>query len=290
MICIGGVCLPSTAVVPILLLVARWTLAKLYVWGLVPEPIAVALNLKQIQFKSDDVSKSTSTSTSTVSSSSSSTTSTTTTSRSGVVVVKALESEDEFEELIKSGNKVCMKFTAGTTNQTRNVTRMMTTDMSMEIITVKTMMLLMGCLSDRMDLIWFDFHLVSHFKFEQVFGRDILRSCVNVVLGLTTAFVSTCFVCFTRKGWCTPCKKIHPKYESLAASFVSGGDQKNHDNKNDLSSSFLTVDVDEYDTIASKYGISMMPTFVIVQGDKIVGKMSGSNEAELESFMKKHLP
>ena len=59
--------------------------------------------------------------------------------------------------------------------------------------------------------------------------------------------------------------------------------------KNQQKISFLTVDVDEYDTIASKYGVSMMPTFVIVQGPKnVIGKMSGSNEAELESFMTEH--
>mmetsp|Transcript_39349 Transcript_39349/g.95169 ORF Transcript_39349/g.95169 Transcript_39349/m.95169 type:complete len:210 (+) Transcript_39349:1384-2013(+) len=207
MICIGGVCVPTTAVVPVVLLVIRWTLAKLYVWGIVPEFIADLLNLKQIQLASTTEKQccmtkqqqSTASTDSTVSSSSSSPSSTTTS------VVKELESEEEFEELVNNDdNIVCMKFTA---------------------------------------------------------------------------------------SWCTPCKKIHPKYESLASKILE--EQKKSDKETNMS--FLTVDVDDYDAIASKYGVSMMPTFVIVQGGdgpnltQVIGKMSGSTEAELESFMKKHL-
>ena len=117
---------------------------------------------------------------------------------------------------------------------------------------------------------------------------------------LPSSFCFSCCASLTTLGWCTPCKKIHPKYESLASRILEERKKKTTDNKETTKIlSFLTVDVDDYDVIASKYGVSMMPTFVIVQGggehggstkkQKVVGKMSGSNEAELESFMTKHL-
>ena len=119
MICIGGCCVPTTAVVPVVLLVIRWTLAKLYVWGLVPEFVADLLNLKQInlassskqqqeQDKQQCCRRSASTTTDSTVSSSSSTSSTATS-----YIVKELESEEEFEKLVsKDSNIVCMKFTA----------------------------------------------------------------------------------------------------------------------------------------------------------------------------------
>jgi thioredoxin 1 len=86
--------------------------------------------------------------------------------------------------------------------------------------------------------------------------------------------------------WCAPCKKIQPKYEALASSLLDNEKKKN---AGTTTTTFWTVDVDEMDMVASKYNISMMPTFVIAQGDQVVGKLSGSNEAELETFMKEHL-
>ena len=123
MICIGGVCVPTTAVVPVVLLVIRWTLAKLYVWGLVPEFIADLLNLKQINLASQQQQQqqdkqccrsiSTKTTSSTDSTVSSTSTSSATPSATTPVVVKELESEDEFEKLVSNDNNiVCMKFTA----------------------------------------------------------------------------------------------------------------------------------------------------------------------------------
>lgn len=43
--CIGGVCVPYTAVVPILLLALKWIAAKLASFGLLPDSVAKALNI-----------------------------------------------------------------------------------------------------------------------------------------------------------------------------------------------------------------------------------------------------
>jgi hypothetical protein len=72
--------------------------------GFIPDSVAEMLNLKQIQFQKDGQGL-------TKQQSSSSTT--TTSSSSSTSIVKELESEDVFEQLIASGNKTCMKFTAG---------------------------------------------------------------------------------------------------------------------------------------------------------------------------------
>jgi hypothetical protein len=107
--CFGGVCVPYTAVIPLLLLVFRWFLAKLARWGLVPEVVAKIMNLQEFQPSSN-------------SSSSCCTTTNQETTKScctdqpvsddGVVVVKELESEEEFDQLLQNGEKLVVKFTA----------------------------------------------------------------------------------------------------------------------------------------------------------------------------------
>jgi thioredoxin-like negative regulator of GroEL len=55
---------------------------------------------------------------------------------------------------------------------------------------------------------------------------------------------------------------------------------------NTQETTFLTVDVDEYDEIAGKYNVAMMPTFLVLQGDQVLGTYSGSSENELQRFLK----
>jgi hypothetical protein len=47
--------------------------------------------------------------------------------------------------------------------------------------------------------------------------------------------------------------------------------------------------VDDFDEIASKYKVAMMPTFLVVQGDEVLGTYSGSNEDQLQAFLKEKL-
>ncbi|GFH43813.1 hypothetical protein CTEN210_00286 [Chaetoceros tenuissimus] len=75
--------------------------------------------------------------------------------------------------------------------------------------------------------------------------------------------------------WCKPCKAIQPLYESLCQEYAS----------QDVI--FATVDVDECDDIAGEYGVAMMPTFVALNQNGVVEKMSGSNEARLQDFVKR---
>jgi thioredoxin-like negative regulator of GroEL len=49
------------------------------------------------------------------------------------------------------------------------------------------------------------------------------------------------------------------------------------------------VDVDEVDAIASKYNVSMMPTFVVFKNKEKHDSMCGSNSNKLEQFTRKHV-
>jgi hypothetical protein len=110
--CIGGVCVPYTAVVPLVLLVFRWCLAKLAMLGLLPSTVVEMLNLKQFdeqQKKSPCCEKEGNTTTS-----KDSTTGAAACCGSGTgpSVVKELESDEEFDELLQRNGKVAIKFTA----------------------------------------------------------------------------------------------------------------------------------------------------------------------------------
>ena len=74
---------------------------------------------------------------------------------------------------------------------------------------------------------------------------------------------------------CGPCKKIHPFYQQKCTEYTE--------------TDFLTVDVDDFDGIAQKYNIAMMPTFIVVQESSVVGTYRGSSKPELEVFLQEHL-
>jgi thioredoxin 1 len=75
--------------------------------------------------------------------------------------------------------------------------------------------------------------------------------------------------------WCMPCKKIAPIYKELAEIYDAH---------------FMEVDVDELSRVGAQFKVTGMPTFCIVaNGESTVGKMSGSNEQTLRSFMANHL-
>ena len=103
MICIGGVCVPYSAVIPLILMGMKWVFAKLYMYGLLPTFVAELMNLKPTtsdenksktpitdkaarRGKSDPVSK--------------------------PAAVVELESEDQFDDLIQKNEKMVLKFTA----------------------------------------------------------------------------------------------------------------------------------------------------------------------------------
>ena len=190
--CIGGVCIPYTAVIPLFLLGVRWVFAKLHLYGLLPNFVAEMMNLKHMQ----QLDKQSSSSCCNLVNGAAKGENAekppcgdNAGSSSPSVVVKELESEKEFDDLLKKNEKVVVKFTA---------------------------------------------------------------------------------------TWCKPCHKIQPFYKKKCT------ENPEYD--------FLTVDVDDFETIAGKYSVAMMPTFIIVQGTtSVMGTYRGSSEPELDAFLKEHL-
>lgn len=83
-----------------------------------------------------------------------------------------------------------------------------------------------------------------------------------------------CFSIFL--SWCKPCHKVQPFYEKLSSHYAK-------------EAKFLKIDVDDFDDIASDYSVSLMPTFLVLQGEKVLGSYSGSNELELQRFLKEQV-
>jgi thioredoxin 1 len=79
-------------------------------------------------------------------------------------------------------------------------------------------------------------------------------------------------------SWCKPCHKVQPFYEQCSSQ-----------NYSKEAAAFFTIDVDDFDKIATKYKVAMMPTFLVIQGEQVLGTYRGSNEHELQQFLKEQL-
>jgi len=51
---------------------------------------------------------------------------------------------------------------------------------------------------------------------------------------------------------------------------------------------FVKVDVDKVPEAAQKYGVSSLPTFVFLKGDKEVARFSGANVAALKANVRNY--
>ncbi|GAB7364489.1 hypothetical protein MBLNU230_g5299t1 [Neophaeotheca triangularis] len=71
--------------------------------------------------------------------------------------------------------------------------------------------------------------------------------------------------------WCGPCKQISPVFNTLASSSKPG------------KLAFCKVNVDDQREIASTYGISAMPTFLVLKGSSVVETVRGANVAALRA-------
>ncbi|CAB9516148.1 Thioredoxin H-type [Seminavis robusta] len=80
-------------------------------------------------------------------------------------------------------------------------------------------------------------------------------------------------VCKFTAAWCKPCQKVHPEYVQLSKQFTSA--------------SFITVDVDDLDEIASEYKVAMMPTFLVFRNGRVKETKTGIDL--LEDFVSKAL-
>ncbi|EJD04185.1 thioredoxin-domain-containing protein [Fomitiporia mediterranea MF3/22] len=73
--------------------------------------------------------------------------------------------------------------------------------------------------------------------------------------------------------WCGPCKMIAPFYKELA---------ENYKNAN-----FLKCDVEQAKPIAQEYGVTAMPTFIFLQGNKKVHEEVGASRDKLKNAIER---
>lgn len=77
--------------------------------------------------------------------------------------------------------------------------------------------------------------------------------------------------------WCKPCKAVQPVFQEIANKYY---DTMTANVK------FAIVDVDELDEVASKYKITMMPTFIAFKDGTYMDSLSGIHASKLETFVK----
>ncbi|KAF2008106.1 thioredoxin-domain-containing protein [Amniculicola lignicola CBS 123094] len=76
--------------------------------------------------------------------------------------------------------------------------------------------------------------------------------------------------------WCGPCKTIAPIFSSLAEKESKPGKLQ-----------FCKVDVDAAQDIARKYGVSAMPTFLVIKSNSVVDTIRGANPSALTAAVRK---
>lgn len=81
------------------------------------------------------------------------------------------------------------------------------------------------------------------------FTANVLESDVPVVVDFTAA-------------WCPPCRAMKPILRELA------------EERDDVR--FVEVDVDAHPSVAARYDVLSMPTFVVFRGGEPVGKLVGA--------------
>lgn len=61
--------------------------------------------------------------------------------------------------------------------------------------------------------------------------------------------------------WCGPCKRMEPTVEKLESEFKTA--------------TFISVDVDDLPTIAQKYKVRTLPTFLILKDGQEINRVTG---------------
>ncbi len=92
------------------------------------------------------------------------------------------------------------------------------------------------------------------------FSREVLESDIPVIVDFWAE-------------WCMPCKIIAPIFEELAKEYA--GKMK-----------FVKVNVDESPELASSFGITGIPTFIVFHKGKIIEKLVGAvPKSEFKKFI-----
>jgi thioredoxin 1 len=81
------------------------------------------------------------------------------------------------------------------------------------------------------------------------------------------------FIDFTAV-WCPPCRMIAPIFEKLADA-----------NTRDGKFVFAKVDVDEQAAVAQEYGITAMPTFILLKDGKVAQSIRGANPPAINTLV-----
>lgn len=110
----------------------------------------------------------------------------------------------------------------------------------------------------------FDSELVLEVVSKDDFNKKITAAEDNLVV---VDFYAT---------WCGPCKMVKPHYAKLAEEFSPA------------SVTFLKVDVDKVEDVTNEYGISSMPTFVLIRKSKKVDEITGANMDRLRTLIVEH--
>ena len=77
--------------------------------------------------------------------------------------------------------------------------------------------------------------------------------------------------------WCPPCKRIAPFVEELATDFEGRA-------------KVVKIDVDEAQDVASKFGITSIPTLMVFKGGKKVEEVVGAlAKDQMARLLEKHL-
>ena len=77
--------------------------------------------------------------------------------------------------------------------------------------------------------------------------------------------------------WCAPCKNFAPKLDRLSNSYPEAIFYK------------VNVDDEAMADVIKQFGVTAMPTFVLLKNGNILGKVMGANEAELLAAIKQNL-
>ena len=71
------------------------------------------------------------------------------------------------------------------------------------------------------------------------------------------------FVIDFNADWCGPCQRIKPDFHELAHNNINIG--------------FLSINVDKVSEVSDYLEISMLPTFVYIKDNKVLGKVIGAD-------------